>query len=99
MLEKLKSTAGETLMETLIALAVVLMALTMLAAGILSAARVNQENDALSTGLRYVNGAAVSGVTVTISHGQAGVESNQVAVDGYVTDDDNSYFYYEVKTD
>ena len=55
MKRKLKSNSGETLVETLFALLVVVLAMTMLAGSIVSAARVNKGAEDLNTAFRMAN--------------------------------------------
>lgn len=92
MIQKLKSNSGETLVETLFALLVVVLAMTMLAGSIVSAARVNKGAEDLDTAFQLSKAQAVSDVEVTINH-QAGAKS-VIPVNGYQTNDQNKYCYY-----
>lgn len=92
MKRKLKSKSGETLVETLFALLVVVLAMTMLAGSIVSAARVNKGAEDLDTAFRISNAQAVSGVKVTVDHQT--VADSEISVKGYQTNDQNRYCYY-----
>lgn len=87
---KLKSRSGETLVETLFALLVVVLAMTMLAGSIVSAARVNKGAEDLDTAFRITNDGQAGSVTVTHSSG----ETTSIPVKAYQTDDQNKYCYY-----
>lgn len=89
---KLKSNSGETLVETLFALLVVVLAMTMLAGSIVSAARVNKGAEDLNTAFQISNAQAVPGVSVTVDR-QTG-EDSEISVTAYQTDDENKYCYY-----
>ena len=89
---KLKNNSGETLVETLFALLVVVLAMTMLAGSIVSAARVNKGAEDLNTAFQISNVQAVSGVKVTVDR-QTGADS-EILVKGYQTNDQNQYCYY-----
>lgn len=86
---KLKSNAGETLVETLFALLVVGLAMTMLAGAIMAAARVNKGARDFNTAFILDNAEKVSSsVTVKIS------EKTPISVNAYQTNDQNHYYYY-----
>ena len=85
---KLKSNAGETLVETLFALLVVGLAMTMLAGAIMAAARVNKGARDFNTAFILDNAEEVSSVTVEIS----GKTPISVSVNAYRTQ--NQYYYY-----
>ena len=86
---KLKSNAGETLVETLFALLVVGLAMTMLAGAIMAAARVNKGARDFNTAFIRDNAEKVSSsVTVKIS------EKTPISVNAYQTNDQNHYYYY-----
>ena len=88
---KLKSNAGETLVETLFALLVVGLAMTMLAGAIMAAARVNKGARDFNTAFILDNPKKVSSsVTVKIS----GKTPISVSVNAYRTNDQNHYYYY-----
>ena len=89
---KLKNNSGETLVETLFALLVAVLAMTMLAGSIVSAARVNKGAEDLNTAFQISNVQAVSGVKVTVDR-QTGADS-EILVKGYQTNDQNQYCYY-----
>ena len=93
MLKRLKDIAGETLVETLIAVIVIVLALTMLAGAIVTAARVNSAAQSLGTAFNYSASADVEGTqSVTITHDSA--DPTTVEVTGRQTADDNKYQYY-----
>ena len=86
---KLKSNAGETLVETLFALLVVGLAMTMLAGAIMAAARVNKGARDFNTAFILDNAKKVSSsVTVEISG------KPPISVNAYQTNDQNHYYYY-----
>lgn len=89
---KLKNNSGETLVETLFALLVVVLAMTMLAGSIVSAARVNKGAEDLNTAFQISNVQAVPDVKVTV-YRQTGTDS-VILVKGYQTNDQNQYCYY-----
>lgn len=97
MKRKLKSRSGETLVETLFALLVVVLAFTMLAGSILAAARVNKAAKELNPAFQMEQPESVNGVTVTIKH--ADTLSDMIPVKGYQTEDKNKYCYYDVGSD
>ena len=89
---KLKSSSGETLVETLFALLVVVLAMTMLAGSIVSAARVNRGAEDLDVPFQVSNAQAVSGVKVTV---EREIEADsEIPVNGSQTNDQNKYCYY-----
>ena len=86
---KLKSNAGETLVETLFSLLVIGLAMTMLAGAIMAAARVNKGARDFNTAFILDNAEKVSSsVTVKIS----GKTPISVSVNAYRTQ--NQYYYY-----
>lgn len=92
MKRKLKSQSGETLVETLFALLVVVLAFTMLAGSIVTAARVNKGAQELEPAFR-LEGQKVTKVKVRITHKDG--KTSEVPVDhAYRTDDENKYCYY-----
>lgn len=90
--QKLKNSSGETLVETLFALLVVVLAMTMLAGSIVSAARVNKGAEDLDAAFQISKAQAVSGVKVIVDH-QTEPDS-VIPVNGYQTNDQNKYCYY-----
>lgn len=98
--QKLKSNSGETLVETLFALLVIVLAMTMLAGAIMSAARVNKGAEDLNTAFQIANAKEVQDVEVIVEH-QTGEKSiidddrnKDVYIVAYQTDDQNQYCYY-----
>ena len=85
---KLKSNAGETLVETLFSLLVIGLAMTMLAGAIMAAARVNKGARDFNTAFILDNAKEVSPVTVKISG------KTPISVNAYQTNDQNHYYYY-----
>ena len=106
MSRKLKSRSGETLVETLFALLVVVLAMTMLAGSIVSAARVNKGAEDLDTAFQTVKAQETADVIVTVvrpmggdSVGDSvfdGDDSNDHYIVAYQTDDQNMYCYYSL---
>lgn len=91
MKRKLKSQSGETLVETLFALLVVVLAFTMLAGSIVAAARVNKGAQELEPAFR-LEGQKVAEVKVIITHKDN--TTSKVLVQAYRTNDKNKYCYY-----
>ena len=87
---KLKSNAGETLVETLFSLLVIGLAMTMLAGAIMAAARVNKGARDFNTAFILDNAEKVSSVTVKIKIS----EKTPISVNAYQTNDQNHYYYY-----
>ena len=86
---KLKSNAGETLVETLFSLLVIGLAMTMLAGAIMAAARVNKGARDFNTAFILDNAEKVSSsVTVEIPG------KPPISVNAYQTNDQNHYYYY-----
>lgn len=105
-LRKFKSRKGESLVETLLAVLVVALAMTMLAGSIVSAARVNNKAENLSTAFNAdsSNISVVSGIqTATIDHsakitmgsniGET-VADDLIGITFYQTNDHNGYQFY-----
>lgn len=92
MIKKLKSSAGETLIETLCALLIVVLAMTMLAGAIVSAARVNKGAEELNTAFLTSKTKPVTAVTVTVD--RTGGADTSIFVNAFKTEDDNEYCYY-----
>ena len=89
---KLKSSSGETLVETLFALLVAVLAMTMLAGSIVSAARVNKGAEDLNTAFRMANKDDGKEGSVTVIHSSGGETS--IPIKAYQTGDENKYCYY-----
>ena len=102
MSRKLKSRSGETLVETLFALLVVVLAMTMLAGSIVSAARVNKGAEDLDTAFQTVKAQEAADVIVTVVRPLGGNsvfdgdDSNDHYIVAYQTDDQNMYCYYSL---
>ena len=91
--KKLRSRAGESIAETLSALLIITLALTMLAGSIVSAAKINSEIRNMDVEFS-TEGEDTSSSTVTITHSSG---HTTVEVNLYTTDDDNEYTYYTQK--
>ena len=92
MRKKLKSRSGETLVESLVALLIIVLSLGILAGAIVSAARVNKKNREVKTDLSVAEAQASAG-TVTITHLDSSSDNKNVTI--YKTQDDNGYVFYE----
>lgn len=89
MKQKLKNNSGETLVETLFALLVVVLAMTMLAGSIVSAARINKSAEDLDTAFCITDNVQnVGGVKIQITG------KTPINVKAYQTKDENKYCYY-----
>lgn len=98
MKKKLKSTSGETLVETLFAMLVIVLAVMVIAGGVVTAARINKKAKDLDTTFQMSNVVTVTEeakTEVTITHGS--VEPDEVPIDAWQTNDNNKYYYYSKK--
>lgn len=98
MKKKLKSTSGETLVETLFAMLVIVLAVMVIAGGVVTAARINKKAKDLDTTFQMSNVVTVTDEAkpeVTITHGS--VKPDKVSIDAWQTNDNNKYYYYSKK--
>ena len=98
MKKKLKSTSGETLVETLFAMLVIVLAVMVIAGGVVTAARINKKAKDLDTTFQMSNVVTVTDeakTKVTITHGS--VALGEVSIDAWQTNDNNKYYYYSKK--
>ena len=94
--KKFGSSSGETLVETLFALLIVVLAMTVLAGSIVAAAKVNQRGEQMETEFQKSETDLREDGTVHIAYKEAsGIESSDIDVKVYTTNDDNAYKYYE----
>ncbi|MGN0169638.1 MAG: hypothetical protein ACI39H_02625 [Lachnospiraceae bacterium] len=93
MKKKLKSRSGETLVETLFSMLVIVLAVIMIAGSVVTAARVNKSAADMDTALRYEKFSEISDVKVTIIRRTGSAE---VPVKAYQTTDKNNYSYYVI---
>lgn len=104
--KKINSTEGETLVESLAAMMIVVMAMTMLASSILITARMNRKAKRADTEFQKVvitSEGRADNLTkmpgrqkVRVKHKKTGLSSQQdVEVDEYMTRDKNKYVFYE----
>lgn len=100
-IRKRRSTAGETIVETLMALLVVVMAMTLLAGAIVSAARVNSSTEKMDVALNVTEDTSFveNKTTVTITHSiisardESSVADTLIEVDEVTTG--NGYVFYQ----
>lgn len=91
----LKEEKGETIAETLAAVLVISLAMTMLAGAIMTSANINATTKKMKTEFD-TTGAIAKDSTVSIQHAD-GQPDDTIEVTSYTTKDDNSYVYYETK--
>lgn len=102
MKKKLKSTSGETLVETLFAMLVIVLAVMVIAGGVVTAARINKKAKDLDTTFQMSNVVTVTDEAkpeVTITHGSVEPDKvpDKVSIDAWQTNDNNKYYYYSKK--
>ena len=88
-MRKVKCTRGETLVETLVSLLIIMFAILFLTGSVVTAARSNAKMKTLDNSLHY-GGTPVSG-TVTLSDDDGTTEDVEITVDIFT---DNDYVYY-----
>lgn len=91
----LSETKGETIAETLVAVLIVSLAMTMLAGAIMASANMNDATKKQQTQFRADN-VTTSDSEVLIHHSD-GTPDEKVSVWFYTTNDENKYVYYEKK--
>ena len=91
--KKLKSNAGESLAETIVAMMIVTLAMLILAGALVSAAKINKKTRNMDTSFSTAVEMTVTDDTVEIVHGNG--TNVAVAVKSYTTNDKNKYQYYE----
>ena len=87
-IKKLKSDKGETLVETLISMLIVVLSVTMLAGSIVTAARINQAAKDMNAPVQLDNVAVVK-----LTH--VGAADSEINVTLYKTGGSVPYYYYE----
>lgn len=92
MVQKLAANGGETLVETLISMLIVVLSLTMLAGSIVAAARINQTAKDMHVPL-LVHDVSTSNSTAVLTHSDNSMTN--IAVTLYSTKGDVVYYYYE----
>lgn len=101
MKRKLRSQSGETLVETLFAMLIVVLSITMLAGAVVTAARVNKSSRDLHTSFVTVDEAGVSNIDevsdVKVTIVRTGGSDSVVDVNGFQTKDANKYCFYTAK--
>lgn len=101
MKHKLRSQSGETLVETLFAMLIVVLSITMLAGAIVTAARVNKSSRDLHTSFVTVDEVGVSNIDevsdVKVTIVRTDGSDSVVDVNGFQTKDDNKYCFYTSK--
>lgn len=90
---KWSNNSGETIIETLFSLLMVLLALTMLAGAILSSAKVNSHVQNQDTAFRLDHAINVPGVVVSIIHKDG--STDRIPVTGKKTSEDKGYGLYD----
>ena len=95
-LKKLKSKNGETLVETLISMLIVVLSVTMLAGSIVTAARINQTAKEMNVPVQ-LDTVQTSDAVVYLTHDN-GTSYDSINVTLYTTADPTvPYYYYEKK--
>ena len=90
--KKLKANTGETLVETLISMLVVVLSVTMLAGSIVAAARINQSAKDMNAPVQLDN---VSDIAAVVKLTHVGAADSAINVKLYETDGSVPYYYYE----
>ena len=91
-IKKLKSDKGETLVETLISMLIVVLSVTMLAGSIVTAARINQAAKDMNAPVQLDN---VSDKAAVVKLTHVGAEASAINVTLYKTGGSVPYYYYE----
>ena len=96
-MRKLENEKGETIIETLVALMIVVLAMLMLSGGIASAAKVNQQTKEFRSELSLNQASVIPGFSVSVTHAQGNESSyhRSSSVTGYLTE--SGYVYYETE--
>ena len=94
-IKKLKSDKGETLVETLLSMLIVVLSVTMLAGSIVAAARINQSAKDMNAPVQLDNVSADTAAVVQLTH--EGAANSEIDVVLYKTDGSVPYYYYEKK--
>ena len=90
--KKLKANKGETLVETLISMLIVVLSVTMLAGSIVAAARINQSAKDMNAPVQLDN---VSDTAAVVKLTHVGAADSAINVILYKTDGSVPYYYYE----
>ena len=90
--KKLKANKGETLVETLISMLIVVLSVTMLAGSIVAAARINQSAKDMNAPVQLDN---VSDIAAVVKLTHVGAADSAINVTLYETDGSVPYYYYE----
>ena len=93
-IKKLKSDKGETLVETLISMLIVVLSVTMLAGSIVTAARINQAAKDMNAPVQLDN-AFGKAAEVQLTHEGAAYSVIKINVTLYKTGGSVPYYYYE----
>ena len=91
-IKKLKSDKGETLVETLISMLIVVLSVTMLAGSIVTAARINQSAKDMNAPVQLDN---VSDKAAVVKLTHVGAADSAIDVVLYKTGGSVPYYYYE----
>ena len=91
-IKKLKSDKGETLVETLISMLIVVLSVTMLAGSIVTAARINQSAKDMNAPVQLDN---VSDKAAVVKLTHVGAADSEINVTLYNTGGSVPYYYYE----
>ena len=96
-IKKLKSDKGETLVETLISMLIVVLSVTMLAGSIVTAARINQAAKDMNAPVQLDNAYGTAAVVKLTHEGAAdsAINVTSINVTLYKTGGSVPYYYYE----
>ena len=96
-IKKLKSDKGETLVETLISMLIVVLSVTMLAGSIVTAARINQAAKDMNAPVQLDNAYGTDAVVQLTHEGAAdsAINVTSINVTLYETAGSVPYYYYE----
>ena len=96
-MKKLRSHRGDTLMETLVALLIVVMTMGFLATAIVTAARVNAGVRDTDTAVHYRDDAQAAEKAMTVTQQSGTGTGGSVSKRVYVYEAENGYRYYTYK--
>ena len=94
-MKKLRSRKGETIVETLVAILIVVLSFAMLTGAIVSAAKINKQNEDMDVAFD-VSKANKENKKIRVTHytSEVNIATTETTIEFYTTDDDNAYRYY-----
>ena len=92
--KKLRSNAGESIVETLVTMIILSLAVVMLSGAIVTSAKVNKKADNTETTFTTTNQQPVQSGIMTITDG-SGYDTSSVSLDVNIHKTEHDYIYYE----